>query len=272
MVLDAEPKKVDMHFNNLKIAGVGGEFGAALSNMLVNELNHMIFNHVKDGIVEHIQSGVQSALNRMLNQLPENFVHERTASLFDELLEKLKEEIIKTGHDPLPLPDSTESFNENLGLFRLHGALNIFNGSLFGLSTLVRTGPVYAHYEKFAVILEANIGFENITGDYDWSANLMGQGLPSGRAAVNVNGIDSYVKIRQPLKKGSRAELQSLKIKHIKNVWVNTKGLGAFDSVLDMIVNIISNSFKTSLSRSIEGPIKKVLQDELNRIPLDYFN
>lgn len=270
IVLDADSKRTDTHFSNLMGLGMGGEIGAAFSNLLVNELNDQIFSHVKESIISNLQTDVQASLNQMLYQLPDNFVHEKSASLFDELLDKLRHEIVKTGHDPLSLPDSTESFSEDLKLFRVHGALNIFNGSLSGLSTVVRTGPVYAHYQKFAVILEANIGFENITGDYNWDANFMGEG-PSGAASVNVNGIDSFVRIRQPLKKGSKAELQTLKIKNIKNVWVNIKGLGPFDVILDVIINMISNTFKTSLSKSIEGPIKKVLQEELNKIPLDYF-
>ena len=266
IVLDLDAGKIDMNFENL----VGGNLGSSITNTVLNQLNYLLFDHMKFTLIDELRTGIQKRIDYQLEQLPDNFVHESSSSLVDHLLEKVKEEIVKSGYDPLPLPDQNESFNQDLKLFDLYGSASLYNGTLFGLSSLIRTGHVIAYYEKDSVILEANLGFENLTAKYDWSANLMGGG-PAGSAGISINSIDGFLQLRQPLKRGTKPILEEFKVKKIRNVWVNVTGLGTMDFVVEMIVNLITNLFKNSLANVISGPVQKTLQKELDKVPLDYF-
>lgn len=266
LVLDMEADKIDMNFENL----VGGNLGSSITNTVLNQLNHLLFDNMKYNLIDELRSGIQSRINDQLESLPDNFIHESSSSLVDHLLEKVKQEIVKSGYDPHTLPNLTESFQQDLRIFNLHGDASLYNGTLYGLATLVRTGHVIAHYEKDSVILEANLGFENLTANYDWSVNLMDAG-PAGSAKINVNSVDGYLKLRQPLKRGSKPILEEFKVKKIRNVWVDVTGLGSIDFLVESIVNLISNVFKKSIADVISGPIQKILQKELDKVPIDYF-
>lgn len=266
IVLDLEADKIDMNFENL----VGGNLGSSITNSVLNQLNHLLFDQMKYSLIDELRSGIQSRINYQLETLPDNFIHESSSSLLDHLLDKVKSEIAKSGYDPYDLPDLMESFQQDLRIFNLHGDASLYNGTLYGLSTLVRTGHVIAHYEKDSVILEANLGFENLTANYDWKVNLMDAG-PAGSAEINVNSVDGYLKLRQPLKRGSKPILEEFKVKKIRNVWVDVTGLGTMDFLVEMVVNLISNVFKRSIADVISGPIQKILQKELDKVPLDYF-
>ena len=56
--------------------------------------------------------------------------------------------------------------------------------------------------------------------------------------------------------------MEELKILKINSMWVDVTGLGKWDFVLEIIVNLISNTFKKTLMDLISGPLKTSVNNE----------
>lgn len=71
--------------------------------------------------------------------------------------------------------------------------------------------------------------------------------------------------MRQPLKRGSTPRLEEFMVKNITYVWIEMKGLGVWDSLLELIINSISNVFRLQIANVITSTVSKVLQQSLDR-------
>jgi hypothetical protein len=166
--LDVTTNDIDLNFDNL----MGG--WSSLTNSLLNKMSTLIFNSVKHKILDEVSNDIRTMINQQLAHLPLDFVDEKSSNIFDNILEYSKRAINETGLDPLLLPPFEDKFNYNLLIFVFEGKIRIFDGRLYGLSSLVRTGDIIATYHNNEVIFEARMGFSNLTGGYQWAANLMG--------------------------------------------------------------------------------------------------
>ncbi|XP_076355317.1 uncharacterized protein LOC143249406 [Tachypleus tridentatus] len=262
--IDIEVSDIQLHFDNL----FGGRTWSSISNSLLNQLSGMIFDQVKQSILEEVRESLRKELNTQLHQIPEGFINSGSTTIFDDTLKRVSMHLKQNNMDPFNLPDHKEVFRKKLLFFLLHGEARIFNGILSGLSTLHRTGDVLITYEDNAVIVEVNIGFSNLTGGYDWSAKLMGIG-PNGHASLSIRSISVYLQVRQEFQTGSKPIIKAFKIAKIRHLWVDVQGLGTMDLVLQIIVNLITNSLKMTIADAITGPVQKTVQKELNSLPIE---
>jgi hypothetical protein len=168
--LDVATNDIDLNFDNL----MGGGAWSSLTNSLLNKMSTLIFASVKHNMLDEVSNDIQTMINQQLTHLPLDFVDEKSSNVFDNVLEYSKRAIYEAGLDPLPLPSFEDKFDYNLLIFVLKGKIRIFNGRLYGLTSLIRTGDVIATYHNNEVIFEARMGFANLTGGYQWTAKLMG--------------------------------------------------------------------------------------------------
>jgi hypothetical protein len=266
MTLDLTSDDIHVQFDNL----MGGRRWSKLSNSILNQIAHLVFDHIKQSLLAELQTDVQTYLDTKLPEIPTEFVHKRSASLFDDIMDKVREELVDAKLDPIDLPDQREAFSHDLGFVKATGEAKLYNGILTGLSTLVRTGDVIADYTNHSVTLEANMGFQNLTGSYDWRLRLFGGG-PGGLATLNVNQISCFVKLRQGLRRGARPVIDEFKINGIKTIYVDITGLGTWDFIFEFIFNLVSNAFKNVLAWQISDPIKEALQHQLDQLPSNFF-
>lgn len=266
LMLDIRSDDIHIQFDNLFSTGRLSKF----SNAILNQLSTLIFNQVKKSLLAELQTDVQTYLNEKLKDVPTEFIHKRSESLFDDLMVKVTQEIKAKGFDPVELPSQSESFRRDLGFVTATGEAKVYNGILYGLSSLVRTGDVIAVYSNDSVTLEANLGFENMTGSYDWKTTLFGGG-PAGMAKLNVNAVSCFVKLRQGLRRGDKPVLDEFKVNGIRSIYVDITGLGTWDFIFEFVFNLVSNAFKSSLASSISNPIKNALQAQLDQLPVNFF-
>jgi flavorubredoxin len=168
--LDVTTNDIDLNFDNL----MGGGAWSSLTNSLLNKMSTLIFDSVKHKMLDEVSNDIRTMINQQLDHLPLDFVDEKSSNIFDNILEYSKRAINETGLDPLLLPPFEDKFKYNLLIFVFEGKIRIFDGRLYGLSSLVRTGDIIATYNNNEVIFEARMGFANLTGGYQWAANLMG--------------------------------------------------------------------------------------------------
>ena len=273
IVLEMSAAKVRGNFPNL----FGRQSSPVISDivqMMRKQISGLVFDHMKQDLVKEIEEGMITNMNSMLKQMPQKFIHEKTQAKFDFLIDVIRREIVKNHHDPLYLEDVKEDFDQDLKLFRFNGELDLKNRTVYGLSTIFRSGHVFAHYDlkRNSIIFDTNLGFENLTSTNIFNVKLVDRQGPKGSSEITVNQVIASMRIRQQLTPGSNPVLEDFRIIDVKKIWVEIRGLGSpWDAVVETLINLISNSFKASLSRIISGPVWKVLQKEIDKLHFGYF-
>jgi len=67
-----------------------------------------------------------------------------------------------------------------------------------------------------------------------------------------------------------RPKIDVFKIEQIKHLWIDVDGLGSWDFILEIIMNLVSNAFKLSLANAISGPVTHAIQQEINNMPISF--
>ena len=268
--------------NALRVRGnfpalFGRQHGAVFSDivhMMRKQISGLVFDHMRGDLLREIEPGMIVNMNKMLKTMPQTFIHEKTQAKFDFLIDVIRKEIINHHHDPLRLENVKEDFDQDLRIFRFNGELDLKNRTVYGLSTIYRQGHVYAHYDfkRNSIIFDANLGFENMTSTNTFNVKLIDRQGPKGSSEITVNEVVAHMRIRQQLSPGSKPVLETFDITGAKKIWVEIKGLGSpWDAVIETLVNLISNSFKSALTRVISVPLKNVLQNEIDKLHFGYF-
>jgi len=67
-----------------------------------------------------------------------------------------------------------------------------------------------------------------------------------------------------------RPKIDAFRIEKIKHLWIDVDGLGSWDFILEIIMNLVSNAFKLSLANAISGPVTQAIQQEINNMPISF--
>jgi len=273
IVLEMTANKVRGNFPTL----FGRNSGPVISDivhLMRKQIAGLVFDHMKADLLREIEHGMKMNMNVMLRQMPHKFIHEKTQPKIDFLIDVIRKEIIKHHHDPLYLEDVKEDFDQDLKIFRFNGELDLKNRTVYGLSTIFRSGQVYAHYDlkHNSIIFDTNLGFQNLTSTNKFNVKLIDRQGPKGSSEITVSEMVAHMRIRQHLTPGSKPVLEDFAINSVKNIWVEIRGLGSpWDGVVETLINIISNSFKGALTRVMSGVLKNVMQQEIDKLDVGYF-
>ncbi|XP_067124187.1 uncharacterized protein [Centruroides vittatus] len=254
----ARANRTQLHFERL-----GGALISGVTNALLNQLSSLLFRHVERSLLADLKEGLKEELDRHLARVPGDAVRPRTANLFDDVLLQAAESFKSIGLDPLPLEARTFLLRSRLPV--TGGSVRLSDGTLSGLSTLRRTGDVVLVYDETGVAAEANVGFGNLTGAYGWRVEILGLTL-SGRSSLSVRSVSAGLVLRQNRSAGSRPTVDRLKIDRIGQMWVEVEGLGTWDSVAEILVNLVANWLKLTLADAVSDKIKDAVQEQLDRL------
>lgn len=98
---------------------------------------------------------------------------------------------------------------------------------------------------------------------------ILGQG-PSGWSSLAIREVKAYLRMRQQLVRGAVPILEQFKVKEIDNVWIEMKGLGIWDHLIELIVNSISNIFRINIANLITSTVTKILQQSLHNVQFSF--
>ncbi|GFV88572.1 uncharacterized protein TNCV_1243821 [Trichonephila clavipes] len=262
--LNSDVGNIDLHFENL----MGGGTWGSISNSLLNQLSELILGELKPTLLRELGSYLKYAFDELIfDQMPSGFMDPASTNLVDSILEKSANYLRENDMEPLPLPDYKQVYERSLFLVTTRGELDVFNGTLHGLSTLSRKGDVITVFANNSLIFEADFEFKNLTGNYQWLAEALGA-EKGGALEVQVKSVEGFIRIRQDLKVGSRLELDSFKINGIRHVWLDLQGLGNWDYFMESIVNLMTNGMKLQLADAMVVPLEKSIQEQLDQINL----
>ena len=87
-------------------------------------------------------------------------------------------------------------------------------------------------------------------------------------ASVDIRDIEVYLSAEVHLIPGAHLKLTKLKITDIGKLKVHFHGLGPLDWVIDNLGSFIGNLIRDWLSKVLAGPIKDVIQQMLDNLPI----
>lgn len=167
--LDVSPGDMNIDLENFSVFG-----SEMIANAIISSMSNIIFSQVKYTVLEKTSAKIQALINQRLEKVPVHILKRTGDYLFDDIVAFAAEKIA-TKVEPLKLPPIQREFNAKWMLFHLNASIHIDEGKLFGLTTFARTGDISVTYEEEAVSVEAEVGFKNVTGSYNWALSIIGK-------------------------------------------------------------------------------------------------
>uniref|UniRef100_A0A6P6YCQ6 Uncharacterized protein LOC113796393 n=1 Tax=Dermatophagoides pteronyssinus TaxID=6956 RepID=A0A6P6YCQ6_DERPT len=259
--LNMKADEVNLDLENFEVFG-----SEVIAQTIISALSDIIFDQVKYTVTDKISVKIRTLINQRLERIKlDQLIQHESEILFDDIVRMVSKRI-KHRIDPIPLPSFQRQIETKILQFiPINISIDIEHGKLYGLSTFTRMGDIYVIYEDESAIIEAQVGFQNLTGKYDWNINVLGRNGPTGSSSLAIRNVTAYLRMRQPLKRGSTPRLEEFMVQNITYVWIEMKGLGVWDSLLELIINSISNVFRLQIANVITSTVSKVLQQSLDR-------
>lgn len=167
--IDVEPGTMDLSFENLSVLG-----SETIGETIVSTMSGLVYSAVKSTVLEKTSDKIRHRINQRLASISLNVIANNSQSLLDDLIafavDKIKDRL-----EPLKLPPFQKQASRKTSLFTLSTAINVTGGHLYGLSTFARTGDIFVTYHEDTAIIQAEMGFHNLTGAYKWDVKFMGK-------------------------------------------------------------------------------------------------
>ncbi|OTF78255.1 hypothetical protein BLA29_009533 [Euroglyphus maynei] len=158
---------VNLDLENFEVLG-----SEVIAQTIISALSDIIFDQVKYTVTDKISVKIQSLINKRLERIKlDQLIQHESETLFDDIVTMVSKRI-KHRIDPVPLPSFERQIQTKiLQLIPVNISIQIEHGKLYGLTTFTRMGDIYVIYEDESAIIEAQVGFQNLTGKYDWTIN-----------------------------------------------------------------------------------------------------
>ncbi|KAG1653080.1 hypothetical protein GQR58_025798 [Nymphon striatum] len=153
-----------------------------------------------------------------------------------------------------------------IALKNLKKVVKLYDGKVTGLSSITRTGNVILKCTSSNINLSVNFGFGRVSAGYRWKKRVIFVKL-KGRAEISFKSLGVSASISQARTSGAHPVITDLDLK-LKGVKVHISGLSLAGHIIAAIISLISNIFRKVLANAIEGPIRKALQKQLDRIKI----
>lgn len=216
--------------------------------------------------------------------------------LVDKLMAEVSEGLKNIGLDPLPIPDinipyrldkltegvvplipgdQNSPVQQILQLVlqlckgcssKIAGELKLSNGTLEGLSRIVRQGPVVLTWEEEgAVRLGAKFGVENLSAPFQSEASLESVKInPDIKTRVDNVGLEMDIQL--PVSSGAKVE--HIFVMKVGNVDVDLEGLGPLGDIAGYVAPYIAEVVGKKLKEVMQNQVKeKFLAEVEKRIP-----
>lgn len=168
--LDVQPGDMDLQFEGLSVFGSEG-----IGETIVQTMSGLLFSAVKNTVIGKTADKIRMQINQRLAKIPVEKVHKDQASLvFDSVLDAALTHVT-TRLEPLHLPPFEKNTTIKRIFFTLDASISVYNGTLNGLGSFKRTGPVFLNYTNNHVLFETEMGFMNLSGGYNWKVKVGGK-------------------------------------------------------------------------------------------------
>jgi len=161
----------------------------------------------------------------------------------------------------------------NLEQYKLKkDVLNVhLDGLLNGISSIRRVGDSkVTTLPDLKLQIDGLFGLDNIQCDMDWKAHLLLL-KPEGKVGASIEKTTFTLRLLVDIHHGE-VKVMSIKTKSIGHVKTTFKSpietLPIIHNIANVVSNAVTNFMKDSIAYILEGPIKKLVQQEINKIEL----
>ncbi|XP_012541994.1 uncharacterized protein LOC105839904 [Monomorium pharaonis] len=247
--LDLTFDKIDLDFKNLGFLG-------SVFQGVINSVGTFIFDSVKPFILKEVNTNVRGELNKQISQVPQYFPN--SISPFDMAIAEARRQVSEMGYDPYKLKDYTQS----VGIFTVTSS----HTWITGLASFYRMGNITISMEKGVVYALLDVGTQELEGKTHWEVSVIGGFLSrAGTVSFTIQYFRVQVKLGQPLDTRKRATLEELELE-LGNIQARIHGAGTLDYLVEASINILPNLLRYQIMDAIEGPLRRRIQEELDKI------
>jgi len=189
-----------------------------------------------------------------------------TNDFLDKILNDARP-VIERELDPIDLPVERATFSKKILFVTVHGEAKVYNGRIYGLKNIHRSGDADVKYDNNKLVISAHAGINNLRGTYSAHASFMNLG-PTVTAHLGISSVSVRLGARQDIKPDAHPDLYDFKIEHISGISVKISGLGPLGWILGTLTGFIANILKNVIADAVNTPIKNVLRNEFAKVSL----
>ena len=250
--MDLTFDKIDMDFKNLGFLG-------SVFQGVINSIGTFIFDSIKPFILKEVNTNIRGEINKQISQLPQYFPN--SISPFDMAVAEARKQVSQMGYDPYKVKD----YSQTVGMFTVTST----HTWITGLSSFYRMGNITLSMENGTVYALIDVGTQEIEGRTHWEVSVIGGFLSrAGTVSLTIQYFRVQLKLGQPIDTRKKPILEELDLE-LGNIQARIHGAGTIDYLLEAGVNVLPNILRYQIMDAIEGPLKRRIQFELNKVNVE---
>ena len=250
--MDLTFQKIDMDFQNLGFLG-------SVFQGVINSIGTFIFDSIKPFILKEVNDNIRGEVNKQISQLPQYFPN--SISPFDMAVAEGRKQVSQMGYDPFRVKD----YSQTVGIFTVTSTHTWVNG----LASFYRMGNITLSMENGTVYATVDVGTQEIEGKTHWEVSVIGGFLSrAGSVTFTIQYFRVRVTLSQPLDTRKRPCLEDLDLE-LGNIQSRVHGAGTIDYLMEASINILPNLLRNQIMDAIEGPLKRRMQVELQKVDVE---
>ncbi|KAJ9584539.1 hypothetical protein L9F63_021149 [Diploptera punctata] len=184
--------------------------------------------------------------------------------IVDELLDSLREDIVKKGYDKIKIPDIHETFVKRAGIIHVNGYFQAEQGWAKNLSTIQRTADVIASSKGNNLSVSCGFGLTNLEFGYDkYKAKFMEIG-PCGGLVVTISKNSVLLNATVSWNNGTcTTTLDYLSLNKLGGFNLRITGLGPLNWLLTKVSDWLFKKFHDEIKVKIESALKEQIENQL---------
>ncbi|XP_003708008.1 uncharacterized protein LOC100880845 [Megachile rotundata] len=250
--MDLTFDKIDMDFKNLGFLG-------SVFQGVINSIGTFIFDSIKPFILKEVNTNIRGEVNKQISQLPQYFPN--SISPFDMAVAEARKQVSQLGYDPFKVQD----YSQSVGMFTVTST----HTWITGLASFYRMGNITLSMENGTVYALIDVGTQEIEGRTHWEVSVIGGFLSrAGTVSFTVQYFRVQIKFGQPIDTRKKPRIEELDLE-LGNIQARIHGAGTIDYLLEASINVLPNLLRYQIMDAIEGPLKRRIQVELNKINVE---
>ncbi|KAF8790325.1 Mite allergen Der f 7 like protein [Argiope bruennichi] len=167
--------------------------------------------------------------------------------------------------DPLPLDELKKGFEREIGFVRVKGEAKLYNGKIYGLSTMKRKGNATVLNLDDMLIISTELIFKKLNATYK-GALLLNDAGPTISLNAKVGRSQVSMIIIAPAE-GGKAEMMSFSINKLQDIRVSIWGLGPMGWAASIMSTLALNALEKPVAKASSIKVMEHFMKEIEKVP-----
>lgn len=251
-----ETNNINMNMNYKNLHMDTDKINIPFYDTFVNTFTNFVVQTIKPIIMKLVNIMIKDELDEKMKHFKR---FPNTIPPVDLLIAESRQQIRSMGYDPWCVEDFANAFNFNIF------SLDINNIMISGLSNIYRVGDMHVTIENKTITSVVHIGTQELEGHCQWKIGAAGLLKTTGVLSFSIDYIRLEANVTQPMDTRLVPYLNEMGLS-VGNIQLRMDGAGTIDYLAEALVNIVPNILRNQIVDAMELPIKKRIQDFLDKI------